>query len=44
MKKILKVIGALLLLGLIAIGIACWYACTSNLLAVTQDISGCQQV
>ena len=30
MKKILKVIGALFLLGLIAIGIACWYACTSN--------------
>ena len=30
MKKILKVIGALLLLGLIDIGITYWYACASN--------------
>lgn len=30
MKKVFKVIGALLLLGLIAIGITYWYACTSN--------------
>ena len=30
MKKEFKVIGALLLLGLIAMGITYWYACTSN--------------
>lgn len=30
MKKVFKVIGALFLLGLIAIGITYWYACTSN--------------
>ncbi len=35
MKNVFKVIGALLLLGLIAIGI--------NILAAMQDISGCQQ-
>ena len=30
MKKVYKVIGVLFLLGLIAIGIIYWYACTSN--------------
>lgn len=30
MKKVFLAIGALFLLGLIAIGITYWYACTSN--------------